>query len=138
MQCTISHNVHLVWITVTVGATVGYESSLDQRVLHFLQFISPTTGILVEHVARSLVGGQLESVTVSEGTLTRRECSVIANLDFFNTSVQDADVVTRPAEFPVHVLELRHQTVRLSLVVGARWRHADGVRRYSGCCKFQE
>jgi len=90
----LSNSLHEICVSVRISAAVGYESSLDEDFLHLFKLVRPSARILVVHVAHSLVCGQLESVTVSEGPASGGKCPVVAHLDVFNASVQHPDVMT--------------------------------------------
>ena len=77
---------------------VGNHSSLDQTVLHLLQFIGTSTGVFIVHVSHAFKRGKLQSVRVSEWSSSRSKCSIVSDLNVFDVTIQDSDVMAGSAE----------------------------------------
>ena len=88
-------------VCVAFRLGVWNHSSLDQAILHLLQFISTSTSILVIHVSHAFKGGKLQSVRVSEGSSSGSKCSIVSNLNVFDMTIQDSDVMAGSAKLLV-------------------------------------
>lgn len=90
---------------LTFGVTSRNHSSLDQTILHLLQLIGASAGIFVIHVSHALIGGQLETMSVSKGPAPRGKGTIVPDLNIFNLAIEHSNMMAGLSKLLVEHLE---------------------------------